>query len=84
MCWKLVDDNSGEIICISTIQSVIEPGTANLQVNLLKPLSNEKQENNEVTLDEFMLLADFDMLYSHMIEKDHVASVHVSIKSKTW
>ena len=38
MCWKLVDDNSGEIICRSTIRSAIEPCTANLQVDPLEPL----------------------------------------------
>ena len=33
MCWKLVDDVSGEIVCRSTICSAIKPGTANLQVD---------------------------------------------------
>ena len=37
MCWKLVDDNSGEIIGRSTIPSAIEPGTTNLLVNPLEP-----------------------------------------------
>ena len=34
MCWKLVDNVRGELICRSTICSTIEPGTANLQVAL--------------------------------------------------
>ena len=38
MGWKLVDDNSGKIICGSIICSAIGPGTANLQVDLIKPL----------------------------------------------
>ena len=36
MCWKLVDDNSGEIIYKSTTRSAIEPGTVNLQVGPLE------------------------------------------------
>ena len=37
MCWKLVDDNSGEIINRSTIRSAIEPGASNLRVDPIEP-----------------------------------------------
>ena len=38
ICWKLVDDNSRERVCRSTIRSATEPGAANLQVDRFKPL----------------------------------------------
>ena len=38
MCWKLVDDDSGTITCRSVIYSAIEPGTANLPIDPIKPL----------------------------------------------
>ena len=67
MCWKLVDDNSGEIINWSIIRSAIEPGTANLQVDPLEPLPDpvkaaapvESSPTTDTILDDFMSLADF-------------------------
>ena len=37
MCFKIVGDDSGEIIRRSTIRSANKPGTANLQVDPLEP-----------------------------------------------
>ena len=47
MCWKLVNDVSGEIVCRSTIRSAIEPGTTNLQVNPIEPNPEVKVESTE-------------------------------------
>ena len=33
MCYKLVDDESGKIVCRSVIQSATELGTANLWID---------------------------------------------------
>ena len=61
MCWKLVDDNSGEIINRSTIRSAIEPGAANLQVDPIKLIPDPTAAPNEAPttgtlLDDFMYL----------------------------
>ena len=65
MCWKLVGDNSGEIINCSTICSAIEPGSANLQVDpselIAKPI-----DDTIYVLDDFMSLADFDTPRFHI------------------
>ena len=66
MCWKLVDDVSDEVICRSTIQSIIEPGTANLQFDLLEPLPNSIADiEPDNILDGLMILAGFDTPLSH-------------------
>ena len=51
MCWKLVNDNSGEIINWLTIRSVIDPGSANLQVDPLEPLPNPVDDDKDVLDD---------------------------------
>ena len=86
MCWKLVDDVSGEIICRSTICFAIEPGTANLQVNPIEPNTEVKVESteNDELLDEFILLAGFETPFSRVHNKVPVASIPSSTKSKTW
>ena len=62
MCWKFVDDVSGEIICRSTISSVIEPDTANIQVDPIKPIPpNTNPDYEDNLLVEFISLADFDI-----------------------
>ena len=78
MYWKLVDDNSGEIICWSTIRSAIEPGTANLQVDPLEPL----QVPVDDILDDFMSLADFSTPLSSTANP--VESIPHSTKSRVW
>ena len=57
MCFKIVDDDSGEIIQRSTIRSANKPGTANLQVDPLEPppVVTDKQD----VLDDFMPVANF-------------------------
>ena len=97
MCWKLLNDVSGEIVCRSTIWSVIEPSTANLQDNHLEPLKdpvkptkldkpNKKIDStgNKETLDEFMSLADIETPFSRSSEKGPVDSIPASTKSQTW
>ena len=76
MCWKVVDDVSGEIICRSTIRSAVEPGTENLQVDPVEPrlekcteLGHDNGLLNNGLLNEFMSLAGFDTPYSRMSEK---------------
>ena len=61
LCWKLVDDNSGELICRPTIRSAIEPGSANLQVDQVEPLPDpiDQTDSSEI-LDNFMGLANFE------------------------
>ena len=52
-CVGIVDDNSGEIINRSTIQSAIELGSSNLQVDPIDDTTD--------VLDDFMSLADFNL-----------------------
>ena len=61
MCWKLVDNNRGEIICRSTIPSAIEPGSVDLQVDPVKPLLDpiDKTDSSEI-LGDLMSLANFE------------------------
>ena len=58
MCFKIVDDDSGEIIRQSTIRSANKPGTVNLQVDPLKPSPLVVTDKHDV-LDDFMSVADF-------------------------
>ena len=62
MCYKLVDDESGKIICRSIIRLATKPGTTNLQVNPIKPLRPNAIINTEKDdmLDDFMLLVYFE------------------------
>ena len=91
MCWKLVDDNSGEIICRSTIRSVIEPSTANLQIDPLEPLNTSVQSLEQIEdnpnasiLDDFLSLADFEIPISHTTKSGPVDSIPASTKSQAW
>ena len=60
MCWKLVDDDSGEIICRSTIHSAIEPGSANLQVDPINSLPDPPiLPDTSYILDEFYVVSKF-------------------------
>ena len=52
MCYKLVDDESGKIICRSVIQSATEPGTADLRVDQTKPLPPDVM--NSIETDDFL------------------------------
>ena len=67
MNYKLVDDESGKIICRAVIRSATEPGTANLRVDPIKPLSPDAIRNTkpDAVLDELMTLADFETPFSH-------------------
>lgn len=60
MCWKLVDDLSGEIICRSTICSAIDLGTANLQVDLVEPIEEYYNTNPDGNLHTEIFSLDND------------------------
>ena len=83
MCWKLVDDVSGVIICRSTIYSAIEPGTANLQVDPIEPRPDANSDHEDELFDAFTSLSDFDTLFLPMSEKGLVDPIPASTKSKT-
>ena len=83
LCWKLVDDNSGEIICRSTIRSTIEPGSANLQVDPLEPIPKPVDDAPDI-LGDFMSLADFKIPLSHTTLPGPVDLIPASTKSQVW
>ena len=84
MCWKLVDNNSEEIICRSTIRSAIESGTANLQIDPLETFNPIEDNLSANILDNFMSLADFDTPLSHTTMPGLVDSIPTITKSKVW
>ena len=71
----------GEIINRSTIRSVIEPGSANLQVDPLEHIPKPIDDATNV-LDDFMSLADFETPLSHTTSPSSVDSVPASTKSQ--
>ena len=81
MCWKLVNENRGEIIDPPFDQqlNLVLPTYKSIQLspNQLKKRL-KKLDQDDVILGEFMLLADFDTPYLRMTEKDQ------STESKTW
>ena len=86
MCYKLVDDKSGKIICRSVIRSVTEPGTANLCVDPIEPLPPDVIRNTEpdAMLNEIMTRANFKTSLSNVKMVDPVDLIPASTKSKTW
>ena len=84
--YKLIIDNNGKIICRSDIRLVIKPGSANLQVDSIKPLPNDALMDTEMDtiLDKFMSLADFKTPVSQPNKKWLVNSIRISTKSKIW
>ena len=83
MCYKLVDDESGKIVCCSVNRSATKPGTANLRVDPIKPLPHDANSNTDpdAMLDEMMITPDFETPLSNV---DPVDSIPASMKSKTW
>ena len=83
MCHKLVDNESGKIVCRSVICSATEPGTVNLQVDPIEPLPHDTIRNTypDAMLDEMMTTADFETPLSNV---DSVDLILASTKSKTW
>ena len=77
MCYKIVNDKTGKIINQSVICSATEPGTVNLNVDPIEPLS----PNPDDILDEMMSTADFEAPLSRV---DPVDSIPASMKSRTW
>ena len=65
MCYKLVDEESGKIICRSVIRSATEPGTANFRIDPIKPLPPP-----DAILDEMMTAANYKTPISSDKEKD--------------
>ena len=86
MCYRLVDDETGKIICRSVIRLATEPGTANLQIDPIKPLPPDAIYNTEpgAMLDEMMTMADFNTPFSDVNKKDPFDLIPASTKSKTW
>ena len=86
MYYKLVDDESGKIICQSVIRSATEPGTTNLRIDPIEPLPPDAIHSTEpdTMLDEMMTAADFDTPFSDVNKKDPVDSIPAITKSKTW
>ena len=83
MCWKLVDDNSGEIVCRSAIRSAIELGAANFQIDHMELLPNPI-DGNDGLIDNFISLANFKTPLSHTTLPDPVGSIPASTKSQVW
>ena len=86
MWYKLVDDESGKIICRSVIRSATEHATANLYIDPIKPLPPNAITNIEpdAMFDELMTFTDFKTPFSCRDEKDPVDLIPTSNKSKTW
>ena len=86
MCYKLVDDESGKIVCCAVIRSATEPGTANLRIDPIEPLPPDAIHSIEsyAMLNELVTLADLKTPLSHLDETYPVDSIPASTKSKTW
>ena len=86
MCCKLVDDESGKIVCRSVIRLVTEPSTANLRIDPIESLPPDAIHSTkpDAMLDELMTIADLNIPLSHLNENDLVDLILVSTKSKTW
>ena len=83
MYWKLIDDNSREIICRPTIWSAIEPGITNLQVDHVEPIPEEKtNDTDDDIINDILRAADFGSPILCII--DHTVSIPESVESKTW
>ena len=66
--------------------TITKSGTANLQIDPIKPLPDDAILDTEenTMLDNFMLLADFETSLSHRNKEGPVNSIPSSTKSKTW
>ena len=84
MCFKIVDNDSGEIIRRSTIRSTNKPSTANLQVDPLEPPPSVDDNDDDDVLDDFISLADFATPFHPKNQSDPVNYIPESTKSKTW
>ena len=86
MCSKLVDDESGKIVCWSVIRSATEIGSANLRIDLIEPLPPDTIHSTEpdTMLDELMTMVDLKTPLLHLNEKDPVDLIPTSTKSKSW
>ena len=79
MCYKLVDEESGKIICRSVIRAATEPGSANLRMDPIKPLPPP-----DAMLDEMMTAADFKTPVSSDKKKVPVDSIPSTTDTKNW
>ena len=71
MCYKLVDEESGKIICRSVIRSATEPSTDILRIDPIEPLPPDATHNTnpDAMLDEMMTAADFKTPFSDVSKK---------------
>ena len=79
MCYKLVDEESGKIICRFVIRSATEAGTANLRIDPIEPLPPP-----DAMLDKMMTAADFKTPVSSDNKKDPVDSTPASKDTINW
>ena len=70
MCYKLVDGESGKIVCRSVFYSATESGTANLRVDLIKSLPHNSICNTDPDdmLDELIATTDLNHLFQILIQ----------------
>ena len=79
MCYKLVDEESGKIICRSVIRAATEPGSANLRVDPIEPLPPPDHD-----LEGLMKGADFEAPFSSDRKKVPVESILSSTDTMNW
>ena len=79
MCYKLVDEERGKIICRSVIRSATEPGSANLRIDPIEPLPPP-----DAILDKMMTAADFKTPTSSDNKKIPVDSIPASKDTLNW
>ena len=86
MCYKLVDEESGKIICRSVIRSATEPGTANLRIDPIEPLPPNATHNTnpDAMLDKMMKAADFKTPVSDVCKKVPVETTPASTETMNW
>ena len=84
MYHKLIDTNSGNLICSSDICSATKLRIANLFVDPIKisPKDEIIDTGNDVIFDEFMSFTDFETPLSQLDWQDPVDTVPVITKSK--
>ena len=79
MCYKLVDEESGKIICRSVIRAATEPGSANLRVDPIEPLPPPDPD-----LEGLMKGADFEAPFSSDRKKVPVEAIPSSTDTMNW
>mmetsp|Transcript_834 Transcript_834/g.967 ORF Transcript_834/g.967 Transcript_834/m.967 type:complete len:170 (-) Transcript_834:104-613(-) len=79
VCYKLVEEESGKIICQSVIHAATEPGSANLRIDPIEPLPPP-----DAMLDEMMSTANFETPISSYKKKIPVDSIPLTTDTLNW